>query len=73
MEDTDWEQTQLRTPSCRLQMDLRPYERGYEWVVTEFAYERRKWVVLSSGSSPHFAAACADLGRAVADVGAEAF
>lgn len=69
----DQDQQSLSTPSCRIQTHLRPYETGYEWVVTEYVYERRKWRVLDSGSSAHFAAACVDLGHAIQLVGAQAF
>lgn len=59
------DQQTLEVMSTRIHADVRPHEGGYEWAVKEYSYGARRWVVIDSGDSAHWAVALADLAMAI--------
>lgn len=69
----DIEQQVIRLASTRLQAGVWPHEHGYEWSVTEFDYGSRRWVVIDSGDTRHWAEALSDLAMALSVLAEGAF
>lgn len=58
------DQQELRLPSSRVMAHLRPDGGGFEWELKEFDHRSKRWEVIDSGTSTHWAVAVADLAMA---------
>lgn len=67
------EQQVLFAMPTRWGVQIYPSETGYEWDVTYFDFERRRWVPIDSGSGVTFAATCSDVAMAVSYLAQDGF